>query len=593
MTIKAKKQPAKIVQRKTPPKATPKAPAQQPLQMNQPLRPETVLQLQRTHGNKYVQRVLSTQRPTIQRGWLGDMWDTVTDTVDTVWDAAMDLFDQPVIDEEYIITDKLAYLRSEPPALDPTGELIPKGQHVTVKDMHKKGNKMYVQVSHSSSEEGVAQLGWTLFSNMSSPFKAKKKEEEASKGTTPSTIDVDDIKLPETEQASDVPRREFATGLAELSDEEKEALKLAGKDDIVNKIDEAKRVLVKLKADLKAIKKDKSKSKSERRTEQKAKKKEISEQNNVIADLYKGVTKDIRAKIDIAVELKRAGLTPEAWFSKLYPSAKFLGVTIRGNQKVYQKQGWGGVHAELYERLKVAEQLLMDETGLTADELGKEMGIKRIGGLRHPKPATGSGTGVGLHSYGLAIDISSTKAPNPYLGKHKTNDSAPVVKRATQLINGGAFDIRSKAPAGEGKKRADKRLDQASKMFDLLSSASNAMKVYFQFRETEQVTLPDGQLLELDTLASAYSLATGEELLSVAEWQEQMKADYDMLHSKKTDFGEKMDPAKGFIGLDKRMVMAMVKAGLSWGGLLEQAKDIMHFDYRDGTIKRRPVAQLN
>ena len=30
----------------------------------------------------------------------------------------------------------------------------------------------------------------------------------------------------------------------------------------------------------------------------------------------------------------------------------------------------------------------------------------------------------------------------------------------------------------------------------------------------------------------------------------------------------------------------LIEAGLLWGGLYSGAKDIMHFDYRSGTIKR-------
>lgn len=603
MILRANKQQAVTLQRTSRPK-TPKPvnpTNSHSVNLNGSLRPENILQLQRTHGNKYVQRVLTKQRqPTVQRSFLGDLWDSVTETAGEMWDAAVEFMQQPIVGGEYVITDDLAYLRDEPPKLKTNGGLLPEGRHVTVLDSHKKGKKMYVLVNEKLPEHllpSASQQGWTLFSNMSLPSSAEKAPEETPESpttTTTTTTDVGDIEvsLPETEKAHDTARRAEATDLAALSKDEINALNMAGKTDIVKKIDNAKRELAKLQGQLKDIKKDKSINKAEKSTKKADKKQEIADQKKVIADLYAGIGQSVKAKIDIAVELGRVGLTPEKWFNKLYPSATFLGITIGGNQKVYKRKGWGGVHGEMYERLKVAEEILVTETGLTAEEIGKEMGLKRIGGLRHPKPATGSGTGVGLHSYGLAIDIGTKSGPNPYLGLHKTNDSAPVVKRATQLINGGAFDIRADAPRGEGKKRADKRVDQAGKMYDLLADASHATKIYFQFRDAEQVTLPDGQLLELSSLASAYSSATGEDLLTVAEWQEQIKADYDTITGKDTDFGKKMDPAKGFIGLDKRLVIAMTRAGISWGGLLPGAKDIMHFDYRGGTIKRGPVARL-
>ena len=38
--------------------------------------------------------------------------------------------------------------------------------------------------------------------------------------------------------------------------------------------------------------------------------------------------------------------------------------------------------------------------------------------------------------------------------------------------------------------------------------------------------------------------------------------------------------------LPRELVVALADAGLLWGGLYSTAKDIMHFDLRDGPIKR-------
>ena len=70
-----------------------------------------------------------------------------------------------------------------------------------------------------------------------------------------------------------------------------------------------------------------------------------------------------------------------------------------------------------------------------------------------------------------------------------------------------------------------------------------------------------------------------------AEWQEQIKKDRENLQGA---LGK--DPEKGFLNLDKQLVMALVKAGLSWGGTLDNQKDIHHFDFRGGTIKRNAAS---
>jgi hypothetical protein len=53
---------------------------------------------------------------------------------------------------------------------------------------------------------------------------------------------------------------------------------------------------------------------------------------------------------------------------------------------------------------------------------------------------------------------------------------------------------------------------------------------------------------------------------------------------------EHHDAAKtGIMDLPKEVVGALVSAGLSWGGAYAGGKDIMHFDWRRGTIRGRPV----
>lgn len=52
-----------------------------------------------------------------------------------------------------------------------------------------------------------------------------------------------------------------------------------------------------------------------------------------------------------------------------------------------------------------------------------------------------------------------------------------------------------------------------------------------------------------------------------------------------TGTGTHRDPAAGFIDLSQELVEALgTQAGLFWGARYGTAKDIMHFDWRRGTI---------
>jgi hypothetical protein len=52
------------------------------------------------------------------------------------------------------------------------------------------------------------------------------------------------------------------------------------------------------------------------------------------------------------------------------------------------------------------------------------------------------------------------------------------------------------------------------------------------------------------------------------------------------------DPAMGFIDLTEDLVVALGRqAGLFWGGQYQRGKDLMHFDWRNGTIQDRHRVQ--
>ena len=212
--------------------------------------------------------------------------------------------------------------------------------------------------------------------------------------------------------------------------------------------------------------------------------------------------------------LAENGQTPQTWFERINPGARFLGVPVTGS-KGYAV---GGVHDELYQRLAVAETVLAQETGMEPGSLGDHLGVQAIGGLRAVEPATGRGAGVGRHSLGLAIDIRSRSGPNPllrptvsYQGGQVASAEASVIERASAFVGLGRareFRIGDPATRGTGETSLEKRVTQA-------------------------------------------------------------------------------DPGKGFLNLDKRMVMALVKAGLTWGGTLDNEKDVHHFALHDATIPAR------
>jgi len=264
------------------------------------------------------------------------------------------------------------------------------------------------------------------------------------------------------------------------------------------------------------------------------------------------------------------GPTAEQWFADLYPGATFLGIAIDGQEK-FRGEVIGGVHKELYDRLKRVEQLLMTETGKDEAGTAEELGLRTVGGLR---PGSGS-----LHTFGLAIDVNADRS-NPWL---RASSQAPV-QRATQLVSKSAVDVLAHPTKQSGTTR-EQRAKQARQMYAELSSVATALDVYFRFRSSTSVTLGDDTILELADLASAYAAATGESR-TVAQWQEQIAEDHKTLVG--GNYGKRRDPAKesATMDLDQRLVMAMAKAGLTWGGTLgAQGKDVMHFDLRDGTIK--------
>lgn len=248
--------------------------------------------------------------------------------------------------------------------------------------------------------------------------------------------------------------------------------------------------------------------------------------------------KDLQARDEIERVLAKKGTTPDAWYSQIV-NVSFLGVTISN-----------GVHEQLATKLRAAEDDLLVNQGLRKEDLGLEA-KQGTDGLRRPKLATG-GTKVSLHCYGLAVDLNY--ANNPYIGLSSKGGTGDVIKRSTLLVTGTETDL------------LDKTNRKVGEAYDALKAGSDAMKAYFAMRGK-----PDEVKAKAEALRQA-----GTSKMTDAEWVAQIEKDWTQLAGK-GDFEAPHDPAKGYLDFDKRVVLALTKAGLTWLGAQAGAKDVMHF----------------
>ena len=267
------------------------------------------------------------------------------------------------------------------------------------------------------------------------------------------------------------------------------------------------------------------------------------------------IDRRIRAKADMENALVQAlpghaddpSQAVAAWFGDIVPDATFMGHSIDA-----EGSPCPGAHKELVERLKVAENDLKAQ--------GKTPTIHSIGGLRPPSPATG-GTLPSYHCFGLAIDIDASA--NPFV----RGDTEPVVQRATLLMTGTEYD-----PLGSPK--ATVRAQWSD-----MKAASDALAGYFALRG-------DGAEVKIETQLRAHPAARDKG--DAAAWKKLIEDDYTKLTP--TDTWKHGDPAKGMLSLDLDLVLALTKAGLTWGGMYpspRDGRDLMHFDWRQGTIQQR------
>jgi D-alanyl-D-alanine carboxypeptidase len=252
---------------------------------------------------------------------------------------------------------------------------------------------------------------------------------------------------------------------------------------------------------------------------------------------------------DVEEVLARAGpYTVAQWFGDIQKGT-FLGLSLR-------------VHRALADRLTRAEaSLVADATvnpsSLNAKDLGRSLGMYgSTSDLRPPAAAVG-GTRLSLHTFGLAVDLNYTG--NPFMGL-AGNLAPDVVRRATSLVNGAAIDVMA-------------RTDDPKAAYGALRTASEALKTYLSYRDP-------ANRAALDAKVTAHAAVKGEPT-DATTWIEQIEKDHVALGAS-GDFTGHKPPEEGFIDLNEAVVLALTGAGLTWGGTYPGAKDIMHFDLRQG-----------
>jgi hypothetical protein len=209
-----------------------------------------------------------------------------------------------------------------------------------------------------------------------------------------------------------------------------------------------------------------------------------------------------------------------------------------------------------------------------------------------------------MHCFGLAVDIERDN--NPFVGnsdkptkkRPEGGPSVRIIEHATLLLGGAMRDPRHAPPSLSGHKsdsQADReaRAARAAQQWTLLHADSEHVRRYLTMSAGEldaEVSrhLPALTAWKDDPPAGAPPWA--DRVTDAAWWRDQHAL--DVAQQKQGDFGrgKGSDPAKfGFMTLDEELVVALVRAGLTWGGAYATDKDIMHFDFRTGTIGGRPV----
>jgi hypothetical protein len=280
----------------------------------------------------------------------------------------------------------------------------------------------------------------------------------------------------------------------------------------------------------------------------------------------------------------------DSWFAEFDPSARFLGLQIRPSSSGEAS----GVHSQLSAVLKDAEGTLV-KSGESQEQARNRLGVHDIGGLRRPKAATG-GSRPSMHCFGMAVDVEA--ADNPFLGNKKNHHAIAIAERATLLLAGSAHDPRARPPklkgAHETASEPDRtaRAERAAEQWEHLHADSEMVRQYLNLSSDELDSILAERRDAIDAWhkkAPKSSTLAGQPVTDAGWWHTQLAK--DQAHPQGGDFTENADPKKhGFMTVQKELVVALVQAGLTWGGVYNTGKDLMHFDLRTGSIGGRPVA---
>jgi hypothetical protein len=279
----------------------------------------------------------------------------------------------------------------------------------------------------------------------------------------------------------------------------------------------------------------------------------------------------------------------DTWFAEFDPGARFLGLQIRPSSSGEAF----GVHSQLAAVLKDAESTLV-KSGESVDQARDRLGVHDIGGLRRPKAATG-GSRPSMHCFGMAVDIEA--ADNPFLGNKKNHHAIAIAERATLLLAGSAHDPRARPPKLKGHEtalEADRtaRAERAAEQWEHLHADSEMVRRYLNLSSEELDGILDARREAIEAWHKKVpksSALVGQPVTDAEWWHTQLAK--DQAHPQGGDFTENADPKKhGFMTVQKDLVVALVQAGLTWGGVYNTGKDLMHFDLRTGSIGGRPVA---
>lgn len=265
--------------------------------------------------------------------------------------------------------------------------------------------------------------------------------------------------------------------------------------------------------------------------------------------------------------LTNAGTNRATWDAGYINPADFLGVNISR-----------GIHQELDNRLTLAETYLRGEyPGETDAQIASNIGLNTISGKRPIRNAVG-GSRLSNHSYGIAIDVNYSA--NPFIGRSDSVNN--IINRISQLMTGNNFEIRTVQAGTNEEIRA--RFSEASQAFaDYFNMRGNRVAI-------RQLVLTRGLVTTPEPPGEIINPWRDEEIDNrVEQIYNQIEADAtntDLLGDMEmTGIGPR-PLTDGFIDLSAQLVEALSNhANLYWGARYQTGKDIMHFDWRNGTIR--------